>query len=984
MKRAAHLLLSLSLGASFAIQLPYAQAANTVNPKTGYDVLREQLSIATYSRIAKMLPGSGAALKLADIYFGHGNYPRVAQLWRDYLKYNPHDLSVKRKYADLLSWNQATRPEAIRIFKQMAQDPSADPSVVAQTGRVLTWSGKNDEALPFYQRYLKIRPNDMQAKVEYAKLLSYSKATQPEAMKQIQQVLGSSAGRAKSKGASAGQAPGSPQLSEPVSAAARLERALMWLGMNRTEDSAKELMQLADTAPYSVSRYFEISGKGREVPLLLIAADVLVWAKDYDTGLRYYKKYVEHYPKDVDARAAYARLLSFREATWPESLKQYRLAEQVDPNNVDARLGLAQLELWNAKVADAYATIKPVVESSKAMDTVVKMHLLGVEAQMPARLLAAELASANSDNETAAALVQPYLQTHPDDALARLFYAAVLANSPKGREDALQQFRQAQLAQPSLIQQIDAGAKLTFANLLLDEHSYTDAMSLAQQAAAQAEAAKKVDEQLSAKITEFRALSALGRKDEAAAVIADVLRTDPQQVTVHTALDVAQAAVFDEATRAAGMKFLERAESTQEQADLYQARRARAILQLANHDNARALQLLTALHEEDPTDVQVTVDLAETLAWDHQIDQAIQIFESVPLKSYPPDRLRNLLTALLYSNRADKVLQVLEASRAAMPDFDKSFGSLYAVALASNGKTEEAKRYFEGAVKLANIADLEWVADQWHGPETTRPLARLASKELLARDEHNRVGIVTASKLDSWEASTRMQAVERLQGWVTANPKDTKAREVLANALVWSGHGSRAVEHFDKLLAENPNDEEVLTERAKATLWSTNKTERVKAQAQLEKSLQTTFDPSVAKQLSESLALTKSEDKAMRIAMDSYEKTKDPDFLALRARAILLKGHSTKAMAEFKKVLKKDAHNRQALLSLGEINSWGGWYFEAEKYFKQARELYPNDIEVMVESAKNYFDLGRADKAKILMQKAKLELGKDSGSGIEQ
>jgi tetratricopeptide (TPR) repeat protein len=81
-------------------------------------------------------------------------------------------------------------------------------------------------------------------------------------------------------------------------------------------------------------------------------------------------------------------------------------------------------------------------------------------------------------------------------------------------------------------------------------------------------------------------------------------------------------------------------------------------------------------------------------------------------------------------------------------------------------------------------------------------------------------------------------------------------------------------------------------------------------------------------------------------------------------------GKLAAAQREYNAVLKRDPDNRAALIGLGQVKNWSGDHFQAEKLFSKASQRYPGDVNVDIERALNYQQMGRLDKAYQLVEQA--------------
>jgi tetratricopeptide (TPR) repeat protein len=134
-----------------------------------------EAAAAAYRRVLERDPNHlGAIEHLAPILsWSQATRPEAAQLFERGLKLSPNDEALVVPYAEMLSWNQASRPEAMRYFDQALQSNPNNARVLCDKGQLLAWSGHSDEAMALYDRVLAIDPNNAQALRGEAEILDW-------------------------------------------------------------------------------------------------------------------------------------------------------------------------------------------------------------------------------------------------------------------------------------------------------------------------------------------------------------------------------------------------------------------------------------------------------------------------------------------------------------------------------------------------------------------------------------------------------------------------------------------------------------------------------------------------------------------------------------------------------------------------------------------------------------------------------------------
>jgi tetratricopeptide (TPR) repeat protein len=151
-----------------------------------------------YPRDAKLLLFSG------QLHFYQKHWGQAAHYFSGYLEQNPQDVEVRRQLAEVLSFEPATREEALqqygevlklkddvnlrlrrisllledRRWEQAARELQAcptpeDPRLIREQAHLYLWLGNLPAALKNYNLFLKKAPEDRAARLEKARVLTY-------------------------------------------------------------------------------------------------------------------------------------------------------------------------------------------------------------------------------------------------------------------------------------------------------------------------------------------------------------------------------------------------------------------------------------------------------------------------------------------------------------------------------------------------------------------------------------------------------------------------------------------------------------------------------------------------------------------------------------------------------------------------------------------------------------------------------------------
>ena len=89
--------------------------------------------------------------------------PEAAKVFEHALQLAPNDVNLLISYAEMLSWNSTTRAQSMEYYKKaLAQDPHNTRALVGEA-QLLSWSGHSDDAMQIYSQVLSQDPNNIAA-----------------------------------------------------------------------------------------------------------------------------------------------------------------------------------------------------------------------------------------------------------------------------------------------------------------------------------------------------------------------------------------------------------------------------------------------------------------------------------------------------------------------------------------------------------------------------------------------------------------------------------------------------------------------------------------------------------------------------------------------------------------------------------------------------------------------------------------------------
>ncbi len=227
-------------------------------------------------------------------------------------------------------------------------DPIADLMAQAEAA-----AGRGDfaEAIAGYKKVLALKPQDPQASLRLARVLSWNKQYD-ESLAQYGSVIGDL---------------------QRQDAQARLERARVLSWAQRLDDSIREYQSLAtdlDRAPTA-------GISSRDVHLEL--AQVQSWAKQYDQSLAELDRLIPAKPgiEDKPALVLKGRVLSYARR-YQQALATYDMALALDPSDKDARFGKAQTLFWSGDLRRSRPMLVNIVNDEPG-NTDARVALAAVE-----------------------------------------------------------------------------------------------------------------------------------------------------------------------------------------------------------------------------------------------------------------------------------------------------------------------------------------------------------------------------------------------------------------------------------------------------------------------------------------------------------------------------------------------------------------------------------------------------------------------------
>jgi tetratricopeptide (TPR) repeat protein len=294
---------------------------------------------ANYHKVLALEPNNYSALaELADVLARQSEYPDAIALYRQAIAQNPNNLKTRVELARVLRYDrQFAEAEAV-TNDVIATDARYAP---AYTERALARSGQgNDEAaITDARAALEITPNDLNAQLGLAEVLSYAERYD-ESIALYQAALARDPQNQKAR----------VELGAALSYAGRYDEALAQANAVLKDNPQNVDAQIirADTLARAgrtreaIAAYNTIlQADSRNLRARVGLAEAYTYAQQYDNSLRVYDQLIATDPGNVAYKIAKGRTLSYARR-YPQAVSTLRPVVAANPNNIQARLALAE------------------------------------------------------------------------------------------------------------------------------------------------------------------------------------------------------------------------------------------------------------------------------------------------------------------------------------------------------------------------------------------------------------------------------------------------------------------------------------------------------------------------------------------------------------------------------------------------------------------------------------------------------------------
>jgi len=362
---------------------------------------------------------------LAQELQNHNRNKEAVREYRTLLQYCPNHIGARIALTDIFSYSPATYAWAIRETLEILKREPDNYEAHLRLARLYAWSQQYNASVGQYAWCLNKRPDATDVRLELAQTLSYAKRYK-EAIRQYEIILAQ----------------------DPDREDVRLELAKLFSYTNRTEDAIRQYEVILKRNPNNFEASFAL-------------ANMYSWDRRYyHRAIDLYRKLFLKYPKNVDARVEYGRLL-YERGEFSKAEEAYRNAVELEPDNVDAHLMLGRIYVAQKQSDKAIVEFQAVIDAKydnidahyylaqiysatpETYDKAIEHGLKVLEYEPKneeVRLLVADVYASQEKFAEAADHYKILVEDNPDDDQYRLQYALNL-NYAERYAESVEQFK---------------------------------------------------------------------------------------------------------------------------------------------------------------------------------------------------------------------------------------------------------------------------------------------------------------------------------------------------------------------------------------------------------------------------------------------------------------------------------------------------------------------------------------------------------------
>ena len=302
-------------------------------------------------------------------------------------------------------------PQAIVAYLNYLRLQPEDDEARSTLAKLLSWQGAYDEAISLYRDILTRHPIDLEIRTALARILSWQKQFD-EARQVYQEVLREDANQLDARRGLADvlfwsehgsealpyyeqvfAATHDPEVAKRIEAIKAAPLAPAQSSVSEAKENqfpaptAENLMQArrfeaAQRYPEAIAAYREhLALRPDDDEARTTLAKLLSWQGDHADATALYRDVLTRHPADLESRIALARVLSWQKQ-FDEAQAIYDEVLREDAKNFDARKGRADVAFWRGNRTEALSLYESIFAETK--DQEVQRQILSVKAELVA------------------------------------------------------------------------------------------------------------------------------------------------------------------------------------------------------------------------------------------------------------------------------------------------------------------------------------------------------------------------------------------------------------------------------------------------------------------------------------------------------------------------------------------------------------------------------------------------------------------------
>jgi len=307
--------------------------------------------------------------------------------------------------------HQQEYPQAIVAYRNYLRLQPEDDEARSTLAKLLSWQGAYDEAISLYRDILTRHPIDLEIRTALARILSWQKQFD-EARQVYQEVLREDANQLDARRGLADvlfwsehgsealpyyeqvfAATHDPEVAKRIEAIKAAPLAPAQSSVSEAKENqfpaptAENLMQArrfeaAQHYPEAIAAYREhLALRPDDDEARTTLAKLLSWQGDHADATALYRDVLTRHPADLESRIALARVLSWQKQ-FDEAQAIYDEVLREDAKNFDARKGRADVAFWRGNRTEALSLYESIFAETK--DQEVQRQILSVKAELVA------------------------------------------------------------------------------------------------------------------------------------------------------------------------------------------------------------------------------------------------------------------------------------------------------------------------------------------------------------------------------------------------------------------------------------------------------------------------------------------------------------------------------------------------------------------------------------------------------------------------